>query len=338
MEAENGSFEQSQQSKSNTDDNTSAADNKVSGKKSKSKFLDRDMSHWRGFGFTGVKRINDDELTGKLPDGVIALYAEGKNQVEAQQKELQAIGIPPTVMGKVKEDANLILYALDGSVTLQEAKDSLDSAMQVYGPGDTIPLPAGKYFEAEQIAKCVQDLSVLDHLDRYVTSSDEPPVKGETPKKSIAQNRPLSSTQTLPIKPWKPLRIDAAMFPDNHNGKAPTTVNNIAFLLEKNGIGVRYNVIKKKTEITFPKVPMTAENCDNVAMTHIISLAALSGLSTGTVPQYVEAIGDRNAHNPVKDWITSKPWDGIDRLPDFYNTIEARDEYPISLKEVLMRK
>jgi predicted P-loop ATPase len=298
-------------------------------------------SFWKEFGITTIDNPTSDTLMGEVPEGVVALMAVGQDQMDAQTKALLPIGIVPEVVSNVSEDARLMLYLLDEAVSLQAIKDRLGDKMGVHGPGEHVPLPSGRFFDAERYVSHVGELSALAHLEEYQTSHTQPTgalTVGTNPLKPIIENQPLSSTQALPIKPWKPLRIDPDMFPDNHKGKVPTTVDNIAFLLEKNDITVRYNVIKKKTEIVFPGIALTTDNADNVSMTHILSLATKNGLRTDLVPATVEAIGDRNAYNPVKDWINSKPWDGHDRLPAYYDTLRARDDYPIALKEILMRK
>ena len=109
-------------------------------------------------------------------------------------------------------------------------------------------------------------------------------------------------------------------------------------MLDANGVTVRYNIIRKRTEITVPWVFGTTENNDAVSMTHILSLASQYGMPTGLVPPIVEAIGDENSFNPAADWINSRPWDGEDRLPAFCNTITPRAEYPVKLRDLLMRK
>ncbi len=78
------------------------------------------------------------------------------------------------------------------------------------------------------------------------------------------------------------------------------------------------------------------DNADSVAMTQIISLAALNRIPTGLVPSYVEVIGDRNPIDPVAEWIARKQWDGVDRLEAFYATLQVRDGFPEYLKELLM--
>ena len=121
-------------------------------------------------------------------------------------------------------------------------------------------------------------------------------------------------------------------------GNVPATIENIAYMLSFYGISVQYNVITKKLIANIPELISTVDNADNVAMTHIISLANLNQISASQVPDLVLAIADRHQINPVADWINSKMWDGVDRLPDFYNTLETEEHFPKRLKETLMFK
>jgi putative DNA primase/helicase len=118
----------------------------------------------------------------------------------------------------------------------------------------------------------------------------------------------------------------------------PMTINNLRHLMAANSITIRYNIIKKKTEITIPDQRGTADNLDNVALTHVISLVAKAGLPTGLVASYVAALGDENAYNPVADWINEAQWDGADRLQAIFDTLTVKDEFPEELKIVLVRK
>jgi hypothetical protein len=127
--------------------------------------------------------------------------------------------------------------------------------------------------------------------------------------------------------------------PPSRDGRGPpSTVRNTRHLLNRHGINVRYDVIKKKCWITLPGYSGSPDNFDNVALTHIVSLASLNGMNTASIPAYVEAIGDQNLYNPVAEWIHSKPWDGISRLDEFYNTLVQKTNFPESLKRTLMRR
>lgn len=134
--------------------------------------------------------------------------------------------------------------------------------------------------------------------------------------------------------------VDWAGFPDQPSGAGapPMTITNLKHILDNAGVVCRYNLVKKKAEISIPGHKGTEENYDNVSLAQVISLVARCGLSTGQVQHFVTALADANAYNPVADWIGSKEWDGVDRLPEFYDTLTESEEYPRELKCTLMRK
>lgn len=137
--------------------------------------------------------------------------------------------------------------------------------------------------------------------------------------------------RSTPITGWP----DAA--PPGIN-RLPTTIPNAAHMLVHEAIAVRYNTVKKDLEITIPGVVGTPDNAANVRMSRIFSLATKHGLSTRHLAEYVQAIGDDHAYNPVADWIESVPWDGRDRLPAILATITTVDDYPPALKATLVTK
>lgn len=132
--------------------------------------------------------------------------------------------------------------------------------------------------------------------------------------------------------------LDKNSFPDQPkgNGGVPATIANTKHLLNSYSIIARYNIIKKKLSINIPGHSGTPDNADNIAIAHIISLATLNGMATGQLVNYVEAIADRNQFNPIADWIFSKPWDGINRLESFYETLTEREGFPNKFKKRLM--
>lgn len=66
-------------------------------------------------------------------------------------------------------------------------------------------------------------------------------------------------------------------------------------------------------------------------MIDIISGACEYSLASGWFGSFLNEIAQRNPLNPIKDWIRSRPWDGVDRLPAIYATITPVDDYvPLS--------
>ena len=153
----------------------------------------------------------------------------------------------------------------------------------------------------------------------------------------VRVNELQGAAQPFILDEAKPL--DPESFPNQpRNGSTyvPTTIPNVKHLLLAYGITARYNTITKKVSITMPGQSGAEDNADNVALSQIISLATLNGMSAGQVPSYVYNIADRNLYNPIAVWITSKPWDGKDRREEFYATLVEHDDYPKPLKHTLM--
>jgi predicted P-loop ATPase len=135
--------------------------------------------------------------------------------------------------------------------------------------------------------------------------------------------------------------IDPRDFPDPPtfgSRFAPTTISNVKFVLDRYGIKLGYDVIKKRLYHAFPGMTIAPDNADNVALTHIVSACMLNNLQSGLIPAYVDAIADSNRINPVKAWIESKPWDGQDRMEALQNTLTVREDFPIKTRDLLMRK
>ena len=179
------------------------------------------------------------------------------------------------------------------------------------------------------------DISVAAPPDTTAVECPEPSCLA---KKAYDQKalKPLIKP-SFSLENAKPL--DSATFP--HQPKTgshqlPGTLANMQYMLAGYHITARYNIIKKKLEIRLPGHSGTSDNMDNVSLTNIISLALLNGLPIGQVASYVEALADKNMYNPVADWITSKPWDGVDRLPYIYDTVTASDDFPKHFKTILL--
>jgi len=161
-----------------------------------------------------------------------------------------------------------------------------------------------------------------------------------------AAGAPVSNQQpeSVPALP-KPQRhdepLDQAQFPDRPSratGGLPATKENLSHLLDQYGITVRWNVIKKRVEINIPWSEISPQNREAVADMELKSLASRNGLPTSIVDNYLLAIADGRLVNPVAGWINGTPWDGRDRLQAFYATVTTAEDFPIHMKEVLIRK
>lgn len=136
--------------------------------------------------------------------------------------------------------------------------------------------------------------------------------------------------------------IDPNTFPDivmrRDHIKVLETIPNFKHLLDSYGITLRFDVITNKTLFNIPDFEATPTNYDNKAVTQIISLMKLNGIGTNQTFAYISSVADSNPVNPVVDWIESKPWDGVDRLPDLYETLTVKPDFPVDFRNTLMRR
>ena len=164
----------------------------------------------------------------------------------------------------------------------------------------------------------------------------------QAPKKftaaQISKRAHLESTGL--VGPVGNKKVDTRSLPDQpaHGNVPPLTVGNLRHVLTKYGITVRYNVIKKDVEIVHPDHTGTIDNALNVTEAKIVSLVAAHGMSTTHVGAFLVVIADENPFHPAEDWIRSKPWDGVDRLPEFYETLQVEEGYDREFCNLLMRK
>lgn len=136
-----------------------------------------------------------------------------------------------------------------------------------------------------------------------------------------------------------PQPLDPTTFPhQGRYGRLPGTIPNLAHMLDSYGVSVRYDVIRKRLIVQSALWTSPPDNSDNIALTNIVSLACLNQLPRNDIEAFVAAIADSNPYNPVEEWILSKPWDGIDRLPTMCATLTQTEDYPVELKNLLMRK
>lgn len=126
------------------------------------------------------------------------------------------------------------------------------------------------------------------------------------------------------------------LLPDaNDKGRPLSTIENLAEILRRLRVTVRYNVISKEEEILIPGEAFSVDNRANASFAWVTSWCSRLRMPTDKLGEFVTYLADRNLYNPVAEWIMSRPWDGVSRLADLYATIDAADN---QLKETLIRR
>lgn len=109
---------------------------------------------------------------------------------------------------------------------------------------------------------------------------------------------------------------------------------NFQVLLKEYNIEIKFDVIKKEQVIFFDG---KKEFNINSALNRIKLLCTLNKLPYSLVNDTVNQIAFSNKFNSWKDWIESIEWDGVDRLPEFYDTIKVLPEHT-EIREIYLRK
>lgn len=132
-------------------------------------------------------------------------------------------------------------------------------------------------------------------------------------------------------------------FPEiDGKGKPLPTAYNLAELCKRVGARVRYDVIKKDIEILIPGLATTVDNAKEASYNELYNCLHRVKMPVGGFDGNLCSLADANQYNPVTTWINSRPWDGVSRLQDFFDTVTAKKDSKLpdgsSLKERLMRK
>jgi hypothetical protein len=136
-------------------------------------------------------------------------------------------------------------------------------------------------------------------------------------------------------------KLNADFFPNHpetEHGSPDITLANVAYMLRKYNIVARYNLIKKKSEFLIGDLPMIPDTMDNSTFAYIKSLANLNNMGSSDVLKFAETVCSSNPHNPILEWIMSEPWDGKNRLPEIYETLETEENFPEVLKMAIIKR
>ena len=123
-------------------------------------------------------------------------------------------------------------------------------------------------------------------------------------------------------------------FAKSATGRYLNVKENIQGVLTVHGIKVFYNVIKKGLEIHIPNFTGVHDLKDNQVVSEIKTRATSMGIPVSLVHEYITLLAKE--HNPVKEWMELRPWDGRSRLQEFLDTIGSPGNEP--MKEMLMKK
>ena len=175
------------------------------------------------------------------------------------------------------------------------------------------------------------DLRQLIKSTIPIGSEPEPefqPQPEPTPEPGSTTTKPQAIAVPAPKAPASPdYSARVIEWTDTNVKGAPMgTISNTVALLSAYEIIVRYNVMKKDVEIFIPGAKFSQDNAGACSMAFIKSLAIKCSLPVSSLDEYILFIADQNMYNPAQAWISSKGWDGKDRLQALAKTLNSKNE------------
>ncbi len=171
---------------------------------------------------------------------------------------------------------------------------------------------------------------------RYIGKNAGDPEHIASGKAQAAPAAPANDNQPAPQPEGVPLNLQCNPFdfPDKTDKGPMNTVENMEYLLGEYAISARYNQVRKAVELVMPGRSYTLDNRANCSLAELNSICVRNRMSASNLQEYVKLLADKNAYNPVCDWITSKPWDGIERVQQLLDTVHTEGD--AGLKNKLM--
>ena len=158
-------------------------------------------------------------------------------------------------------------------------------------------------------------------------------------KKLPLEQQPVggfSELTKLPRAAWKELLPDWFITTDGEKVRPQNTTSNFDALAKGHGVVLSYNVMTKRAETTMPGLKVQRDDHENAALAILGDLAVRAGMSRNGIQELSDTVAGANPVHPVKDWIEATPWDGINRLDIFHDTLELANPSQSLLRDQLM--
>lgn len=120
----------------------------------------------------------------------------------------------------------------------------------------------------------------------------------------------------------------------NEKGKPLNCWENLHEILNRLNIIARHDIIRKRHDVIIPWVNLEDSQADIATISLIESECSNFNFPYTKVIDWLNIICAMNAYNPVKEWVDSAQWDGVERFHDLCASIIS----PTPQKEVLIRK
>lgn len=170
-----------------------------------------------------------------------------------------------------------------------------------------------------------------DYFDDDAPTPDFPPDGSTEYMPLLADLEGQFSTNTYLVKSMRehpqidwPFKLPPKRKNDTSFAPSPRHIENTARLVDAYGMRVRWNLMRHSFEITIPGFAPASERAENATVSSFLSIAQRHGLKKELVLEHLHDLADE--YHPVRDWIWSKAWDGVDRFADLWGTLDLPEK------------
>lgn len=114
-------------------------------------------------------------------------------------------------------------------------------------------------------------------------------------------------------------------------------IDNTQAIMDYHGVSIRSNMMSHKTEFIWPDGELRNDNESDAELREICR-------SHGCCPpervyqEHMLHLARMSRYHPVKDWILSEPWDGVDRIGDLLETVTLMSYADVELCHMLIKR
>lgn len=175
----------------------------------------------------------------------------------------------------------------------------------------------------------IRDAQVGKLVDSLLAVRALPPqLTGSTPPAGTV----LDADTPLHPSAWAPMQTKGAQL------KPKGTLRNFEILLAAYGVEIEFDEIRKTLRVRGPSVPAAGVLHDEAALAYLDSLANLNEYPTTAVRSMIMAVANTRTINPVRQWVSSVPWDGRDHVGQLWQQIQLDPAEDARFCELLFRK
>jgi putative DNA primase/helicase len=114
-------------------------------------------------------------------------------------------------------------------------------------------------------------------------------------------------------------------------GKQPSykvldTYKNLEWLLSHFDASIKFNLMTRRREVSFPEYYVFPEDLENDALARIDYLSTINEMNSRKIDQHLDTIANENAYHPIVESIKSKPWDGKERVNKFVQSLKTTND------------